>query len=59
MTTQASSAFADKASVPTEDAVEDVLGPDFPLWRSVKALLAQDFDPLLEGWSFGRNRMRS
>jgi hypothetical protein len=46
------SAFGDRASIPTEPELEAVLGAAIAPWRSVKAALAQDFDPLAERWTY-------
>lgn len=47
------SVFGDKASIPTDRQLEAALGPALGRWGLLKARLALDFDPLLEGWSFG------
>lgn len=46
------SVFGDRASIPTEPDLEAALGPAIGPWRSLKARLALDFDPLAEGWTF-------
>ncbi len=46
------SAFGDRASIPTEPELEAVLGAAIAPWRSLKATLAQDFDPLAERWAY-------
>ena len=46
------SAFGDRARIPTESELEAVLGAAIAPWRSLKAALAQDFDPLAERWAY-------
>lgn len=46
------SAFDDKASEPTDAKVAKVLGATSPLWIDLKALVASQFDPLAEDWTF-------
>jgi hypothetical protein len=46
------SAFDDKASEPTDAEVAKVLGATSPLWIDLKALVASQFDPLAEDWTF-------
>ena len=45
------SVFRDRSRIPTEDELEATLGPSLGLWRSLRAGLAAEFDPVEEGWS--------
>lgn len=46
------SVFGDRTRIPTDGELEAALGPAIRLWGAVKATLAQEFDPLVEAWSF-------
>jgi hypothetical protein len=46
------SALDDKAREPTDADVAEVLGDASPLWIDLKALMASQFDPLAEDWTF-------
>lgn len=45
-------ALEDKATEPTDADVAEVLGEASPLWIDLKALIASQFDPLAEDWTF-------
>ena len=45
-------AFGDRAHIPTEADLEAVLGASIGSWRSLKAALALDFDPVTEKWAY-------
>ena len=46
------SALDDKAREPTDADVAEVLGDASHLWTDLKALMASQFDPLAEDWTF-------
>ena len=46
------SALDDKAREPTDTDVAEVLGDASHLWTDLKALMASQFDPLAEDWTF-------
>jgi len=46
------SALDDKAREPTDADVAEVLGDASPLWIDLKSLMASQFDPLAEDWTF-------
>ena len=46
------SALDDKARKPTDADVAEVLGDASHLWTDLKGLLASQFDPLAEDWTF-------
>lgn len=46
------SALDDKAREPTDANVSEVLGDASHLWTDLKALMAFQFDPLAEDWTF-------
>jgi hypothetical protein len=48
--------FIDKATRPTDAAVEDAIGSGFPLWVALRAALAEAFDPVDEDWTFSGKR---
>jgi len=48
----APSALTDKAKVPHDGDAAEVLGRAAGLWRSLKAALAVQYEPLSEAWKF-------
>ncbi len=46
------SALDDKATVPTEKAVEEVIGDAIDLWNQLRNQISSRFDPLSEDWGF-------
>jgi hypothetical protein len=46
------SALDDKAREPSDTDVAEVLGAASPMWTDLKALMASQFDPLAEDWTF-------
>lgn len=46
------SALDDKAEVPTDKAVFEVLGETAGLWNELKIMIRSRFDPLSEDWGF-------
>ncbi|HEX2755533.1 MAG TPA: DUF3788 family protein [Candidatus Limnocylindrales bacterium] len=46
------SAFVDKASQPTDDAVERGLGVAAPFWLALRSGIAVAFAPVDEGWTY-------
>ena len=46
------SALDDKAREPTDADVAEVLGDASHLWTDLKGLMASQFDPLVEDWTF-------
>ena len=46
------SALDDKAREPSDADVAEVLGDASHLWTDLKALMASQFDPLAEDWTF-------
>lgn len=45
-------AFVDKASSPSDGAVEEALGGAIRIWSALRAALAAEYTPLDEGWTF-------
>jgi len=50
------SALDDKAREPSDADVAEVLGDASHLWTDLKALMASQFDPLAEDWTFSGKR---
>lgn len=48
--------FSDKATRPTDAAVEHAIGSGFPLWVVLRAALAEVFDPVDGEWTFSGKR---
>lgn len=46
------SAFVDRGSQPTDEAVAAVLGTSAGLWSALRAAVAEAYPPIDEGWSY-------